>query len=72
MQKLLNDCGRETGCARRMAANTNGSVEEDLSQYAMNIMGMGVFVDCQYFIDRENCEHQRDPQDIKTWRRPDA
>lgn len=33
-QQLLNDCGMQSRCARRLAANTVGAPEDDLSRDA--------------------------------------
>lgn len=43
---LHNDCGNQTACARRLAANTVGAPERDFSKTAQPLMG--VFICSQY------------------------
>lgn len=59
MSKLHNDCGQESVCARRLAANTVGAPQLDLSKYAANLGGATVM--CTFFVPLSNAEHHRDP-----------
>lgn len=65
--QLLNDCGHQAHCARRIAANLSGNETEDLSQYAM---GMHVYVGCSYYVPFDGCDSYRDPQMPKSMQEP--
>ena len=60
--QLLNDCGHQSICARRLAANLSGAQTHDLSRYALS---MGTYVGCQYFLHWNACESARDPVEAK-------
>lgn len=47
---LLNDCGMQGRCARRLAANVHGAPEHDLSRDAHpNPYTLGATMVCQHF-----------------------